>query len=252
MRRDFTAHDLEQALNIAKMDAAIAVQARQSTEENAFLIRQQKCSSRVAGVVGWVDLQTEFKEDDTKGLVGVRHIVQGESDPNFLKRDAFREGIRRLKSLSLTFDLLIYAHQLATAIDFCQALPEVKIVLDHCAKPVIREQQWQPWADQIAEIAQCPNVWCKISGLSFEAHHRSWRADTLRPYIEHVVQCFGPRRVMVGSDWPVSLTPGTYAQNMMALESCLDCLKAEDKKRVWGLNAAEFYGIGIPGSSLDR
>lgn len=252
VKRDFVATDLEQALDSFKFDAAIAVQARQSTKENSFLLQQMASTNRIAGCVGWVDLQSDFDEEETKGLVGVRHIVQGEPDPEFLRRQGFRQGVQRLPKLGLTYDLLIYAHQLPAAIDFCRALPEVRIVLDHCAKPVIRERQWDPWADNIAELARCPNVWCKVSGLSFEADHHTWTADTLKSYIKHAVQCFGPERIMVGSDWPVSLTPGTYTQNMNAIESCLSSLNQKEREQVWGLNAAEFYGIATPGSPLDK
>lgn len=252
VKRDFLSAELEAALEEYGIDGAVAVQARQSLEENRFLRECQQSCKKIAGVVGWIDLQTDFNVGDLNGLVGVRHIVQGESDPNFLARPAFREGVQRIGNFGLTYDLLIFAHQLPAGIEFCQALPEVRIVLDHCAKPDIRNRQWQPWADHITELAACPNVWCKISGLSFEADHQDWCAETLRPYVHHVLAAFGTDRTMIGSDWPVSLTPGSYRKNMEALDSCLSCLTLEDRTKIWGLTAARFYGIAVPGSSLER
>ena len=248
LRRDFFPEDLSPLLEAAGYSRCIAVQARQTLEENEFLLGLARESVIVEGVVGWVDLASPTVEGDLErytsrhGFVGVRHIVQGEP-AGFMNRDDFRRGIGLLQDYGLIYDILIRAHQLPEAIDFAEAFPDQPFVLDHAAKPDIANNQWEPWASDLKRLSLLPNVWCKVSGLSFEAHWDSWTTDTLRPYVRHVLDCFGPGRCMIGSDWPMCLPAGDYGQTIGALEACLAGLSDEEREGVLGDNAATFYGL---------
>jgi L-fuconolactonase len=248
LRQDFLPADLSPLLEAEGYARCIAVQARQTLEENDFLLGMARDSAIVEGVVGWVDLASPEVAGDLEtyagqnGFVGVRHIVQGEP-AGFLARDDFRRGVGLLQDYGLTYDILIRAHQLPEAIDFAEAFPDQPFVLDHAAKPDIANGQWEPWAGDLKRLSRLANVWCKISGLSFEANWDSWTADTLRPYVNHVLDCFGPARCMIGSDWPMCLPAGDYSQTMSALETCLGGLSDDEREGVLADNAATFYGL---------
>lgn len=254
LRRDFTPDDLAAELSGSGYRASIAVQAAQTLQETDFLLGIARAHPFVAGVVGWFDLQSDRLPDvlvsfaDDPLLVGARHIVQAER-PGFMVQPAFVDGVRCLARFGLTYDLLIREWQMDEADEFLSMVEDVPVVLDHMAKPDLRGQAWEPWAGNIRRLARHPNLRCKISGLSFEAHWQSWSVELLRPYVEHVLECFGPERCMVGSDWPVSLVAGDYYRTMSALEQCLDSLSGEERKLVTGGNALNFYGIGTPGEA---
>lgn len=241
-RRDFLPGDLVPHLAEAGIQGTVAVQARCSDAENEFLLG---LGSPVLGVVGWVDLTSADVDDQlarwagSPRFKGVREIAQGQA-AGFLLRPSFVAGVNKLRNHGLTYDLLVYANQLEESCAFAD-LVSTPMVLDHCAKPDIRSGMWEPWASQIRELARREHVWCKVSGLAFEADWATWDAVTLRPYIEHVLSCFGPKRCMVGSDWPVCLPAGDYGRVMAALESCLS---SAEREAVMGLNAARFYGLG--------
>ncbi|MEQ1935540.1 MAG: amidohydrolase family protein [Fimbriimonadaceae bacterium] len=246
LRRDFLAEHLLPLLADQGYQGCIAVQARQTLEETEFLLDLANDNEFIRGVVGWVDLRGDYStEMYSNKLKGVRHIVQAEP-PGFLDDDKFRNGVSRLPAANLAYDLLIRNHQLEEAIRFVQALPNVKIVLDHIAKPDIRGGQWEQWAGQIREIAKCENLWVKLSGMAFEADWETWTSDTLSPYVDHVLDCFGPKRCMIGSDWPVCLAAGDYRDVMQAIETLLSPTEKED---VLGRTAADFYGLynDVPG-----
>jgi L-fuconolactonase len=240
LRRDFMPTDLEPLLQADGFDGCVAVQARQTAEETTFLLKLAHENDFIKGVVGWVDLTQPFQANDSL-LKGVRHIVQAEP-AGFLDQPNFRAGVRALAEKGLTYDLLIKSQQLEEATRFVQAVPEVKIVLDHIAKPDIRSGQWEPWASQIREIAQCENLFVKLSGMAFEADWTTWTRDTLAPYVDHVLACFGPQRCMIGSDWPVCLAAGDYGKTIKAIES----LVSEDEATaILGGNATAFYGLTV-------
>lgn len=218
IRRDFLPADLEPLLAAEGFDGCIAVQTRASLDENRFLLDLARQAPFIRGVVGWVDLKKPDVDIDLADFagdpkaVGIRHIAQAEPDDRFLAHDDFVHGVRKLAAFDLAYDLLIYPRQLPAAIELVTKVPEVRFVLDHCAKPEIRNAQWEPWAAQIRELAKAPNVSCKISGLVTEANWATWTKDTLKPYVEHVLACFGIERCMLGSDWPVCLVAGEYAR----------------------------------------
>lgn len=243
MRRDFLPADLKPELDRFGFAGSIAVQARQSEEENQFLLDQSPL-----GVVGWVDLCAEDAGERLDfwrafpAFRGVRHIVQGEPS-GFLARADFRRGISLLADRGLTYDILIYHYQLEEAIAFARAFPNQPFVVDHGAKPDIRSGGFDKWAEDMREMAGMENVCCKISGLAFEADWSTWTTDTLRPYVYHLLECFGPRRLMIGSDWPVCLAAGSYERVMGSLIELLGELSPAEQEAILGDTAARFYGI---------
>ena len=249
LQRDFLPPDLEPLLRAAGVDRCIAVQARQTVEESRWLLELAEHHSIIGGVVGWVDLrsaevdaQLERFADHPK-FVGVRHVIQDEPDDEFALGKAFREGVGRLKEHGLTYDLLIYPKQLPAAIKLVQQFPQQPFVLDHIAKPNIKEQRMEPWATQIRELGKAPNVFCKISGMVTEARRHEWKAADFRPYLEVVWEAFGEDRLMAGSDWPVCLLGGSYADVMRLATDYLQQFSAATQEKVLGGNAVRFYGL---------
>lgn len=250
LQRDWLPSDLVSLQRSLGFDGSIAVQARQSLAESHWLLGLADADPRILGVVGWVDLQSEAVEKDLALLaahpkfVGVRHVVQDEPDDRFLLRPGFLRGLGRLREFGLTYDLLVYPRQLPAAIEVVRRFPDQPFVLDHIAKPGIRDGVLSPWREQIRELARSPNVQCKVSGMVTEANHSGWKQDDFRPYLDVIVEAFGPGRLMYGSDWPVCLLAGTYAQ---VAELASDYMvrhagwKAEQFGQFFGENARNFY-----------
>ena len=249
IRRDLLPGDLEPLLARCGFDGAIAVQARQTLEESRWLLELADAHPLIQGVVGWVDLRSERVEEQLARFaahprfVGVRHVVQDEPDDNFLLRPEFVRGIRALRQFQLRYDLLIFPKQLPATIELVRRFPEQPFVLDHLAKPFIRDGVLSPWREQIHTLAAAPNVCCKISGLVTEAHWQHWRAADFRPYLDVVFAAFGPERLMFGSDWPVSLLAATYEQSFNLVNDYLAQFPAAVRDQILGGNAAKFYGL---------
>jgi L-fuconolactonase len=200
-------------------------------------------------VVGWVDLQSpelaerlEYFSQYPK-LRGFRHIVQSEPDDSFLLRDSFLKGISKLAKYHYTYDILIYPRQLQATLLFVKQFPDQKFVVDHIAKPNIKDGQFQPWAELIEQLAQYPNVWCKVSGIVTEADWINWSYHNLKPYLDHALSCFDPERIMFGSDWPVCLLAGSYEQIKALFETSISHFTDTQQNQMWGQNAADFYGL---------
>lgn len=249
LKRDFLPDELRVELEANRVDGSIAVQAAQSEEETRFLLDLASRYPFIKGVIGWVDLCAEdiserlarFSREEK--LCGFRHIVQAEPDDRFMLRDDFSRGIAALKEFGFTYDILIYERQLPAAIELVERHPEQRFILDHIAKPRIRERIISPWAERIREIARYPNVYCKISGLVTEADWRKWRQDDFRPYLDVVFEAFGPERVMFGSDWPVCLLAASYRQVVELIETYMESLTIEEKAGIFGKNAARVYRV---------
>jgi L-fuconolactonase len=246
--RDFAVEDLRSALDGAGLDAAIAVQARQSPEETRFLLDAARQESAIIGVVGWIDLRapdiaTLLEKDADPLIVGYRHVVQDERDPDFLLADPFIDGVRAVAARGLSYDLLVNHAQLATVPHFLDRVGEGRFVLDHAGKPDIAGQVWRPWADRIAAVAERPDVWCKVSGLVTEADHATWTPDDVERYLDHVLAVFGPERLIWGSDWPVCLLAASYDRvvDMVADFVARRCQHAETD--IFGGNALRAYAI---------
>jgi L-fuconolactonase len=249
LKRDFLPEQLGAELKANGVDASIAVQADPSENETKFLLDLTEKNSRIAAVVGWVDLlsprvgeRLEYFSHFPK-LRGFRHIVQAEPDDRFLVREDFVKGVSQLSAFGFTYDILIYPRQLPAAIDLVARLPEQHFVLDHCAKPEIKSGKTAPWAAQIREIAQNKNVFCKVSGLVTEADWKHWKAEDFKPYLDIVFDAFGTERLMFGSDWPVCLLASTYRQVKQLIDDYVKGFSQSDKYKIFGSNAARFYGI---------
>ena len=247
LQRDYLPHDLQPLLHSAGLTHSIAVQARQSLTETRWLLELAGVSEAVHGVVGWVDLRSPNVADQlaefapNPKFVGVRHVVQDEPDDRFLLGDDFVRGLRVLPQFGLTYDLLVYPQQLPAAIELVRMLPDQPFVLDHIAKPRIREGLLQPWSDHIRELAQAPNVVCKVSGMVTEADWQHWKPSDLEPYLDLVFAAFGPQRLMYGSDWPVCLVAAEYQQAVDLVRNYVSRHCPDAMTKIFGITAAEFY-----------
>lgn len=251
IRRDFLPESLAPLLADARLDGTVAVQARQSLEETEFLLDLARHHPAIRGVVGWAPLADSGVGElldrwaMNPAFKGVRHVVQGESDPDFLDRPDFNAGLREVTTRQLTYDLLIYAHQLPAATAFVDRHPGQRFVLDHIAKPRVDGEPPAAWRRQLAELARRPNVSCKFSGVVTEVPGRRWTPSLLRPYFECVLAAFGPGRVLFGSDWPVCLVASDYSRWVDTCTLLTANLSSAEQARFWGGNATDFYRLHI-------
>jgi len=249
LARDYLPGDLEPLLVAAGLDGCVAVQARQSVEETRWLLALADRHPVIRGVVGWVDLRGPQVADEIgrfarhSRLVGVRHVVQDEPDRRFVLGEEFRRGLRALHEFGLTYDLLLTPDQLPAAGELASLTPEQPYVLDHLAKPFIKEQRLDPWRADIAALARHGNVCCKLSGMVTEADRRHWRRADFRPYLEVVLDAFGPSRLMIGSDWPVCLLSADYADTLGVVTDFIGELAAAEQAAIMGGTAVRFYGL---------
>jgi L-fuconolactonase len=247
LRRDFLPSDLHRETTAAGVTASIAVQARQTLEETQWLLQLADEHPFIAGVVGWVDLQSDALDDDLARLsrhprlLGVRHIVQTEAD-GFLERPAFLRGIARLERYGLTYDILVYARQLPAAVAFARRFPRQRFVLDHLGKPDIRGGGYGEWRRHFMQLADLPNVCCKLSGLVTEADWASWTAAQLRPYLDTALEAFGPSRLMIGSDWPVCLVAASYSDVIGLVRDAIGEYSDDERGQMLSGTAGRFYG----------
>lgn len=230
------------------VDGCVAVQAGQSEYETHFLVELSKTHSEIKGVVGWTDLLSKNVEgrlqffSQYEIIKGWRHVVQSETD-DFLLREDFQNGIRALAPFNYAYDILIYHYQLKPALAFVSKFPKQKFVIDHCAKPDIGKKNIEEWKGLMKEMAQHPNVWCKLSGLFTETKWKQWSAGDFYPYLDTVFESFGAERLLFGSDWPVMLLSGIYVQWKSLLEKYMENFVEEDRLKVLGENAIEFYNL---------
>ncbi|HLW21395.1 MAG TPA: amidohydrolase family protein [Cyclobacteriaceae bacterium] len=249
LKKDFLPSDLLETYKENGVSGCVAIQAEQSEEETLFLLQLAEDYDFIKGVVGWLDLRSPDLEDrikyfrQFKKLKGLRHVVQDEPDPNFLLDPDFQKGLGLLEKYELTYDLLVYPHQLNAAIQTVENFPNLKFVLDHIAKPPIKDQVIAPWEDAIGIIGSKKNAYCKISGMVTEASWTSWKVDDFVPYLDTVFRAFGIDRIMFGSDWPVCLLAGNYAQVLGLVKNYSSRLNVEEKNKLFYENAASFYGL---------
>jgi L-fuconolactonase len=249
LQRDMLPQDLAPELAAASIDGAITIQARQTLEETKWLLQLAEQYEWIRGVVGWADIAgVNFHEElealrSNKLLLGLRHVVQAEQDPDFLLHDNFARGIRALRGTGLVYDLLILEHQLPMAIEFVRRHPNQVFVLDHIAKPRIAAGILDPWRTNLRTLASHPNVYCKLSGMATEAAWDHWTIEDLRPYFDAVLEAFGPSRLMFGSDWPVCTVAASYGRWLSTLETLLHTLSQSEQERVFGGTAIEAYRL---------
>lgn len=252
IRRDFTVDDLETELSSVDVGATVAVQARQTLAETDFLLEIAENANRVAAVVGWLPLRSPSVEEeiskrraavDRATLVGARHVVQDEPDPHFILDASFNRGVSVLETFGLVYDILVVENQLPQAIEFVDRHPNQRFVLDHAAKPRIRDGVIEPWRTKLQELAGRENVFCKVSGLITEADRTAWDIESLRPYLDHIFETFGPKRLMFGSDWPVCLTAGSYQRWFESVNEYTMSLTESERDALFGGTAEAVYGV---------
>ena len=252
VRRRFGPEDLRPLLAERGIDYTVLVQTRSSLEETREFLTIAAATDFVAGVVGWVDLTDPAVGGTLRALqssaagaklVGLRHQVHDEPDPDWLLRDDVRRGLRVVGDARLAYDLLVRPRELPAALRTAADFPEMRFVIDHIAKPPIRGGDDRAWAAAMASAGRLGNVYCKLSGMITEADWATWQPDLLVPYVRVVVEWFGVDRVMFGSDWPICLLAGSYGRVMDALLYCLGDLPAEAKAKIFGANATRFYRL---------
>jgi len=249
IRRDFAPCDLKKEYDENGIDGCIAVQADQTLEETDFLLKLSEKNDFIKGIVGWVDLrdsdvdtvlESYSKHEKIKGF---RHVVQGEPDHNFLLRPDFLRGISALEKYNFTYDILIFPHQLGATLEFVKKFPNQKFVIDHIAKPYIKDGFYDGWATLMLEIGKLPNVYCKLSGMITEADFKTWTPAQIAPYMSLVLKAFGANKLMFGSDWPVCLVAGNYKKVKKLVTNFIANLSSSDQKAIMGENALKFYNI---------
>lgn len=251
LKKDRLPGDLYPELKKSNFDGCVAVQARQTREEMDFLLRLADENTFIKGVVGWLDLcsdRIEYELDKVYNLpkvCGLRHVVQDEPDTEFLLRKDFKRGISKLMNYDLCYDILVYPKHLPVAVEFVDAFPEQKFVLDHIAKPFIKDRIMSPWDIHIKELAERPNVFCKLSGMVTETTWNDWKVDDFTPYLDVVFEAFGTERLMVGSDWPVCTLSGSYADVIGIIERYTISFSEQEKENIFGENAIRFYGLEV-------
>ena len=252
IRRDFLPADLQQEIAVAGVDAVVSVQARQSVEETRWLLALATHNPFIAGVVGWVPLVSPTVAADLARfaappkLVAIRHVLQDEPDPLFMLSADFQAGIGALRAYNLAYDILIYHRHLPQTIELVDRHPAQSFVIDHMAKPSIKDGTVEPWARGMRELSRRPHVCCKLSGMVTEVCRPHWSLADLRPYFDVVLEAFGPERVLFGSDWPVCLVACGYARWMEIVQELIAPLSSVERAAILGDNARRVYRLRDP------
>jgi L-fuconolactonase len=254
IRRPFGPEDLRGELRRVGVTGTVLVQTVSDTAETREFLQVAAATDYVQGVIGWVDLTSPNVGDDLDTLlggaggawlVGIRHQVHDEPDPDWLCRDDVRRGLAAVQTRGLAYDILVRARELPAATKTVQALPDLQFVLDHIAKPRIVDGRDDLWTQRMPALAALPNVSVKLSGMITEAKWESWTASDLRPFVRSVVDWFTLDKVMFGSDWPVCLLAASYESMLAGLDDALGRLSAADKSRVYRDNARRAYALGL-------
>ena len=249
IRRDFLPADLEAEIQRAGVDGVVSVQARQTEEETEFLLDFAEDRDFIRGVVGWVPLIDSDVEESidrfakNKWLKAVRHVLHDEADDRYMLRDDFNRGIALLKDRNLVYDILIFEKHLPQTLQFVDRHPDQVFVVDHVAKPRIKDDLLSPWQSRMVELAHRPNVYCKVSGMATEADWANWTPEQLRPCFDTVLSAYGPKRLMFGSDWPVCLVAVEYERWHSIVEDWVSELSADEQERILGGTAVEAYQL---------
>ena len=253
--RTFRIEEFVGEAEVNGIGASVVVQTVASTEETGELLALAARTPFVLGVVGYVDLCAPDVGESVdrllshpagRHLVGLRSPAQDEPDPDWLAQPAVIAGLHAVADRGLTFDLLIRPHQLDAAARAVRSVPDGRFVLDHLAKPPIAARNWEPWAAPLTELAASPNVSAKVSGLLTEADWSTWTVQDVRPYVAHALECFGPDRLMFGSDWPVCTLAATYTQVVDATSLLLNGLTSDQRAAVFGGTARRTYSLDDP------
>ena len=251
INRDFLPQDLLPRIQSAGIERTVLVQTQHHLAENDWSLKLADQHDFIAGVVGWVDLASEDVEEqllryrEHPKFVGVRHITQDEPDDNFILRDEVQRGLKVLEKHRCPFDLLFYCKHIHHANPVGHRLPNLPLVVDHLAKPRIRDGQIDPWRNHLVAAARCENMYCKLSGMITEANHNHWTPEDLKPYVETALEAFGVERCMFGSDWPVCELAGSYQQVYDALVAAIGPVSEDEREHLFGKTAARFYNLSL-------
>ena len=260
IRRRFGPEDLRPLLAANGVDRTILVQTRSSLDETREFLATAAQYDFIAGVVGWVDLTVDVAKQlaslraspgGTK-LVGIRHQVHDEADAEWLARKDVRRGLAAVGKAGLTYDILVRARELPAALAMVRALPDMRFVVDHIAKPPIASGATAEWAARLKPVAAFPNVFVKLSGMVTEADWKRWTVRDLTPYVTRVLEWFGPERCVFGSDWPVCLVAASYAHVIDACGQAIGDIPIADRERIFGGNASELYRLPVPAAAERR
>lgn len=249
IRRDFLPSEFEMVMKQNGFDGSVVVQADQSENENIFLLINAEENDFIKGVVGWVDLRAPSLMErlkyysQFKKLKGFRHILQGALKRDLMLTPDFIKGVNDLKKFNYTYDILIMPDQLVFTKEFVAKCPGQKFVIDHLAKPYVKDIKIEPWKTDIRQLAQHENVFCKISGFITEADRTDWKKEDFYPYFDVVVESFGINRIMFGSDWPVCIARTEYSNVLSILEEYFAPFTKNERDRFFGGNAIEFYNL---------
>ncbi len=248
IRKDFLPGDLAGVLKDDKVDACVSVQANQTEAETEWLVQMADENDFIAGVVGWVDLRSDIIEErlqyfsQYKKLKGFRHVLQGE-EPSFMLQESFLNGISKLNEYGFAYDILVFPHHLESVLQLVKKFPDQRFVIDHIAKPCIKEGKIDEWKAGMEEISKHKNVYCKLSGMVTEADWKNWTNTDLTPYLNTVVNCFGTDRIMFGSDWPVCLVASSYNRWLNVIREYFASYTIDDQEKVFSKNAVRFYHL---------
>jgi len=248
IRKDFLPIDLAEVLKAEKIETCISVQANQTEAETEWLVKMADENDFIAGVVGWVDLRSNLIEEwlqyfkQYKKLKGFRHVLQGE-EPSFMLQESFLHGISKLNEYGYTYDILIFPHHLEAALQLVKKFPDQRFIIDHIAKPSIKDGKIDEWKADMKTISKQQNVYCKLSGMVTEADWKNWSKENLTPYIDTVVNCFGTDRIMFGSDWPVCLVASSYEKWLNVIKEYFASYTMEEQEKIFSKNAIRFYNL---------
>ena len=250
IQKNFLPEDLKPLLAPNRIDGSVIVQSEQSKEENIFQLANALKHDFVKGVVGWIDLEADDLSDqleyyqEFRKLKGFRHVLQGEKQRDFMLRPKFMQGIGKLKDFGYTYDILIYPDQLNHTLEFVKAFPDQSFIIDHLAKPYIKNGEIDEWKNAMVQIASFENVFCKVSGMVTESHWKQWKYDDFIPYLDAVANSFGPQRLLFGSDWPVCLVAAaSYEQVIGLVERYFSTFSKDEQELIFGKNAVTFYNL---------
>lgn len=249
IREDFLPVTLYPLLRANGFEGSIAVQASQTEEETTFLLQLAAENDFIRGLVGWVDLQAPNITErldyywQYKIIKGFRHLLQGEAKRDLMLSPEFQRGIAALERYNFTYDLLILPDQLKFCTKLVTAFPHQKFIIDHLAKPPIKQKEIASWREDINAIAKHKNVSCKLSGMVTEGHWKLWKADDFTPYMDVVVEAFGVDRIVYGSDWPVCLVAATYGETVAIVKDYFASFSAAEQAKIFGKNATRFYNL---------
>jgi len=252
IRRSFAPADLKPTLDRLGINRTILVQTRSSLPETVDFLATAASTDFVAGVVGWVDLTDAsvggaldglLSGPNGRWLVGIRHQVHDEPDPDWLMRPDVLRGLRAVARAGLPYDLVVRPRELPASVALAKTIPELTLVIDHIAKPKIRQGMIEPWAERMSTLAALPNVVCKLSGMVTEANWTSWTRADLQTYVDRVLDWFGPSRLLFGSDWPVCLLCATYDEVFRAAQELVKDVSAAEREQIFASTASRVYGL---------